>query len=54
MNLQRLWDATSRRSDDCTSSNSAVSAVFTDTLASVTKHSCRVFADLGLIPDTGT
>jgi hypothetical protein len=28
--------------------------VFTDTLASMTKHSCRAFADLGLTPDTGT
>jgi hypothetical protein len=36
------------------SSNSAVSAVFTDTLASMTKHSCQAFADLGMTPDTGT
>jgi hypothetical protein len=35
------------------SSNAAVSAVFTDTLASTKKHSCRVLADLGLSPDTG-
>jgi hypothetical protein len=27
--------------------------VFTDTLASMTKHSCRALADLGLTPDTG-
>jgi hypothetical protein len=33
---------------------SAVSAVFTDTLASMKKHSCRAVADLGLTPDTGT
>jgi hypothetical protein len=31
----------------------AVSAVFTVTLACMTKHSCRAFADLGLTPDTG-
>ena len=36
------------------SSNSAVSAAFTDTLASMTKHSCWAFAHLGLTPDTGT
>jgi hypothetical protein len=36
------------------SSISAVSAVFTDTLASMTKHSCRAFADLGVTPTTGT
>ena len=40
--------------DECSSSISAVSAVFTDTLASMTKHSCRAFADLGLTTDTGT
>jgi hypothetical protein len=43
-----------READAWVSSNSAVSAVFTDTLASVTKDSCRAFADLGLAPDTGT
>jgi hypothetical protein len=36
------------------SSNSAVSAAFTDTLVYVTKHSCRAFANLGLTPDAGT
>jgi hypothetical protein len=36
------------------SSISAVSAVFTDTLASMTKHSCRGLADLGLTLDTCT
>jgi len=30
------------------SSNSAVSAAFADTFASLTKYSCRMFADLGL------
>ena len=35
------------------SSNSAVSAALTETLASMTKHSCRAFADLRLTPDTG-
>jgi hypothetical protein len=40
--------------DECSSSNSAVSAVFTDTLASRTKHSSPAFADLGLTPATGT
>jgi hypothetical protein len=44
----------SRRRDDCGSSISAVSAVLTDTLASMTKHSCRAFAHLRLTPDTGT
>jgi len=33
---------------------SALSADFTDTLASMTKHSCRAFSDVGLTPDTGT
>jgi hypothetical protein len=32
----------------CVSSISAVSAVLTDTLASMTKHSCRAFADVAL------
>jgi hypothetical protein len=40
------------RRDAWVSSNSAVSAVFTDTLASMSKHSCSAFADLGLTPDT--
>lgn len=29
------------------------SSVLAETLASVTKHSCRVFSDLGLTPNTG-
>jgi len=46
--------ATRARHDASYSSISAVSTVFVYTLASVTKHSCRAFADLGLTPDTGT
>ena len=38
----------SLRSDDWTSSISAVSVVLTDTLASMTKHSCGAFADVAL------
>ena len=34
--------------------NAAVSTVFTDTLASIAKHSWWAFADLGLTPGTGT
>jgi hypothetical protein len=41
-------------SDERCSSNSAVSAVFSDALAFMTMHSCRGLADLGLTPDTGT
>jgi hypothetical protein len=37
-----------------TSSISAVSAVFTDTPASMTKHSCQAVAHLGLTPDAGS
>jgi hypothetical protein len=40
--------ATTARRDDSYSSISAVSAVLTDTLASMTKHSCRAFADVVL------
>jgi len=36
------------------SSNAAVSTVFTDTLASIAKHSWCAFADLGLTSGTGT
>jgi hypothetical protein len=32
-------------------SSSAVSAVLTDTLASMTKHSCRAFAEVALSRD---
>jgi hypothetical protein len=40
--------------DDPVSSISAVSVVFTETLASMTKRSYRVFVDLDLAPETGT
>jgi hypothetical protein len=43
----------SLRCYDRRSSNSTVSAVFADTLASMT-NSYRAFADLGLTTDTGT
>jgi hypothetical protein len=36
------------------SSNAAVSTVFTDTLASIAKHSWWACADLGLTPGAGT
>jgi len=39
---------------DRRSPNSGAGAVSVGTLASVPKHSCRAFADLGLTPDTGT
>lgn len=34
-------------------SQERVSVALAETLASVTKHSCRVFSDLGLTPNTG-
>jgi hypothetical protein len=40
--------------DEWSSSNPAVSAAFTETLASETKHSCRASTGLNPTPDTGT
>jgi hypothetical protein len=42
------------RHECCVSSNSAVSAALTDTLASMTKHSCRRLGRPRPTPDTGT
>jgi hypothetical protein len=39
--------------DEWFSSNSAVPAVFTGTLASMTEQSCRSFVAFGLTPDNG-
>jgi hypothetical protein len=50
--LARMQKSHGTRIECCVSSISAALAVLTDTLASMTKHSCRAFADVALSRDT--